>query len=87
MEERQLVFISLKKDQLLRSPRLELSMQGMFLLVNSEDFMTEEIFQLLLSTVHRIKFIGKWKSNNLTTITTCPSSSRASGRSRTPTDS
>ncbi len=54
---------------------------------NSVASMTEEIFPSPLSTVLKTASTGKLRSSSLTTTITCPSSSRASVRSRTHTDS
>ena len=54
---------------------------------NSVASTTEEISPLLLSTAPKTASTGRLRSSSLTTTITCPSSSRASVRSRTHTDS
>jgi len=61
---RPLVLISLRRDLPLKSQELALSIEDQFLLVSSEDSMTEETSPLLWSMDPRTKSTGKLRFNN-----------------------
>ena len=84
--ENQLVWTSPRKGLYLKNQELVHSNKEISHPVNSEDSTIEVIFQLPLNMVLKTEFTGKLRSNNLITITICPSSLKVLEKNKTHTD-